>query len=185
VFVIPAPDRESNQLLKIHHKDTKDTKKIYFCLRQIYLSFTQSKFTKMKNLIFSFVLFFFAVNTTLVYTYRFDDDYISLYDDKIPDGFYLKKADTNPISPVTKIRFGIPDTSIISIKTYDIEGRIVESDSTKLGGGNYIYDWGHYLRKENFKSGIYFIVLNAEFVRINKSNVNMKFTGRTKIIVVK
>lgn len=129
----------------------------------------------MKNLVFSFVLFILAVNTSPVYTFQFDDDYISKYNDKIPDGYYFNRS----------VRFGLPDTSIISLKIYNADGKLMETDSTRLGGGNYIFDLDHFSKKDDLKSGIYFVVMNAELNRIHRKIVEMKFTGKTKIIVVR
>ncbi len=140
----------------------------------------------MKNFIFSFVFFLFAPNTPLLHAFQFDDNYISKYDDKIPDGYYFDKSITGPGSPwITNTRFGLPDTSIVSIKIIDDNGEVMEADSTRLGGGNYAYDWSLLYKSKDFKSGVYYIILNAELNRVNKKNPAMKFEGKTKFILVR
>lgn len=139
----------------------------------------------MKNFILSLLFFFLAINTLHIYTQQKDTSYIYLYDNEIPQGFYLEEGDLHPFSPVTKIRFGLADTSLVIIEIYDIDGKMNETNSKKLKGGNYIYDWGHLFFKEDFKSGIYFVKINAVIDKIVKDIAEMTFEGRTKFLLVK
>ena len=136
----------------------------------------------MKNLIFSFVLFFIAANTPFVYTYQFDDDNFHKFDDKIPDGYNFNRPVTRSY---LKTGFGIPDTSIVKIELRDANDSVIFTTTARLGGGNYYFDWQNIISDSSFKSGVYYVILNAELDRTRYSYARMKFSGRCRIVFVK
>ena len=75
-------------------------------------------------------------------------------DNRLPTGFALEQNYPNPFNPMTKIRYSIPKESKVSLKVYDILGRVVASlidyrqsagqyevnfDASKYASGVYIY----------------------------------------------
>jgi hypothetical protein len=136
----------------------------------------------MKNFIFSFIVFFFAVNTPLSYNFQFDGDFISKYNDKIPDGYNFNKPF---IGSYLKTGFGIPDTSVVKIELHDAKDSVIYSTVSRLGGGNYYFDWQNIVSENSFKSGVYNVILNAELDRTAYTYSHMKFSGRCRIVFVK
>ena len=90
---------------------------------------------------------------------------------EIPDGFALLQNYPNPFNPVTKIKFNIPLTSNVSIRIFDIQGRVITTlVNDKLNGGTYETEWNAI----NTSSGVY-------FYRIESGN----YTETKKMILVK
>ena len=81
----------------------------------------------------------------------------------ILNDYDLKQNFPNPFNSSTQIKFVIPNTSLVSIKVYDLLGKeITELLNEELPYGSYTIDWE--ARDENnnsLPSGIYFIKLNA------------------------
>jgi hypothetical protein len=87
-------------------------------------------------------------------------------DDIIPDNFYLSQNYPNPFIIRTKISFTLPKASRVSLKVYDISGRLV----TTLADG--IQNAGTYevtFDGSGFSSGVYIYRLQAsEFTETKK-----------------
>jgi|GEM_PF-6553396 len=76
----------------------------------------------------------------------------------IPSEFALKNNYPNPFNPTTQIHYDIPKTSDVTLKVYDITGRLVRTlvDATKEPGRYSVtFD------ARNLSSGIYFYRLKA------------------------
>lgn len=75
----------------------------------------------------------------------------------IPDAYDLGQNYPNPFNPTTQIRYALPEQSDVSIKIYDISGRLVKTlVNTNQAAGNYTRVWNG--RNENglkVSSGIY------------------------------
>ncbi|MBN1633630.1 MAG: T9SS type A sorting domain-containing protein [Ignavibacteria bacterium] len=74
-------------------------------------------------------------------------------ENEIPVNYQLKQNYPNPFNPVTKINFAIPKQEFVSLKVYDVLGRVVANlVSEEKPAGNYIVDFdASYLA-----SGVYF-----------------------------
>ena len=90
---------------------------------------------------------------------------------QVPDKFELKQNYPNPFNPVTSIRFAIPTKSFVSLKIYDINGKIVqEGISEYLNAGIYEYQFNG----NNLSSGIYFYSLVADGMSVTKKMILTK-----------
>ncbi len=80
----------------------------------------------------------------------------------VPESIVLKQNYPNPFNSVTKITFGFPEAAEISLKVFDISGRVVR----KLAAGEYKSGYHSMNWDADFTaSGVYFINLQTEFER--------------------
>ena len=80
-------------------------------------------------------------------------------DNLIPETLVLSPNFPNPFNSITKISFGLPETTVLSLQVFDISGRVVCTLATgeyKSGYHNIVWD------AESFASGVYFINLQTE-----------------------
>jgi CSLREA domain-containing protein len=91
-------------------------------------------------------------------------DYVDVDDPiEIPDNYVLLQNYPNPFNPTTSIRYGLPETSDVSLIIYDLTGREVRRFSeTAQGAGwfNLIWD-GSNNNGEPVSTGVYFCRLQA------------------------
>ncbi len=83
-----------------------------------------------------------------------------------PDDFYFENCYPNPFNAETTISFGLPEASFVSIKVYDMAGRVVSDlANTQYNSARYEISW----RAQDIPAGNYLIHLNAgEFNSIRK-----------------
>ncbi len=80
----------------------------------------------------------------------------------VPETIVLKQNFPNPFNSVTKITFGLPETTELTLSVFDISGRIVRT----LTGGRYKSGYHSFNWDSNTSaSGIYFVNLQTEFER--------------------
>ena len=84
----------------------------------------------------------------------------------IPTAFFLSPNYPNPFNPITTIRFGIPKTSEVTIKIYNLKGQTIEVIfEGKTIPGYYLINWN----AKDHPSGLYFIKFQAgDFVQTEK-----------------
>jgi len=84
----------------------------------------------------------------------------------LPDDYYLETNQPNPFNPVTKISFGLPTASDVTLEIYNIIGQKTATLVNKrLEAGKYSYIWDG----GNSASGVYFYRLRAgEFTDAKK-----------------
>ncbi|MBT7618503.1 MAG: T9SS type A sorting domain-containing protein, partial [Calditrichaeota bacterium] len=76
----------------------------------------------------------------------------------IPDDYVLSAAFPNPFNSVTKIKFGLPEMSIVKVSVYDASGRLVKI----LANGVHLAGYHTTLLNGNtLSSGIYFYRIDA------------------------
>jgi outer membrane protein assembly factor BamB len=100
-----------------------------------------------------------------VYSYRgfkFDwsglSGYIDLTLPKPPVSYKLSQNYPNPFNPVTKIDFDIPENSFVTVKIYDVLGRLVSQPvNSDMRAGAYSID----INASQFTSGVYFYTLRT------------------------
>jgi surfactin synthase thioesterase subunit len=94
----------------------------------------------------------------------------------IPDIYQLYQNYPNPFNPQTKIEFGLPEESTVSLKIYDLTGQEVDVvlNNENLFAGTFRFDFdASYL-----PSGIYFYILIA------KSNISDLAIKETKKMIL-
>jgi hypothetical protein len=89
----------------------------------------------------------------------------------VPDGAYLSQSYPNPFNPTTTISFGLTETSLVSLRIYDVSGRLVRVlVEGERRARHYQEDWDG--RDENgvrVASGVYFYRLAAgDFTQTRK-----------------
>jgi hypothetical protein len=86
----------------------------------------------------------------------------------MPGKYRLQQNYPNPFNPSTTISFSIPIKSFVSLKVYDLSGRVVATIvNDELPTGDYTRQWN----PTNISSGVYFYRLHAGNVTITKKLV--------------
>ena len=102
---------------------------------------------------------------------------VDLSVNEIPQAFELSQNYPNPFNPTTAIPFALPEESLVNIKVYDIQGRLVsELLNEVVGIGYHQLDWD----ASSIASGVYFIKLDA-----NSLNSNNTFNKTQKALLIK
>lgn len=117
-------------------------------------------------------LYFFSYYTGRIYKLTGPPTTVTPVNNKIPNAFNLMQNYPNPFNPVTKITFAIPSASSVSLKIFDINGKLV----TELMNSEYIQP-GNYSREFNaagFVSGVYIYKLTAGNFTASKRMVLVK-----------
>lgn len=92
---------------------------------------------------------------------HFIDDPVSVnqISSVLPSEYKLSQNYPNPFNPVTKINFSLPKPGNVSLKVYDVSGRIVATlVNEKLGSGVFEFEF----KGEGLSSGLYFYRISAE-----------------------
>ncbi len=97
-------------------------------------------------------------------------------DMEIPSSNFLAQNYPNPFNPVTLIRFGIGEDSPVSLKIYDVSGRMVrELVNIRLTAGSYKMAWdGRDSEGRGVTSGIYFYRLETELFAVTRKMILLK-----------
>lgn len=84
---------------------------------------------------------------------------INISNSEIPNSYSLEQNFPNPFNPVTNIKFGLPNQSLVTLKVFDVLGREIASliNNQNMQAGNYVFDFN----AANIPSGIYFYKLTA------------------------
>lgn len=79
--------------------------------------------------------------------------------EQIPEKYFLSQNYPNPFNPATNIEFQIPNSELVSLKVYDIAGKLVTTlVNENLSAGNYKVQFNGL----SFSSGVYFYTLETE-----------------------
>ena len=88
-------------------------------------------------------------------------NYVSTAIDDIaetPTSFMLHQNYPNPFNPSTKIKFDLPQTAMVKLTIYNINGKLIETlVNEQLQAGFHIHIW----KPENIGSGVYFYKIEA------------------------
>jgi hypothetical protein len=83
---------------------------------------------------------------------------VNNYSNTVPTVYSLSQNYPNPFNPVTRIRFGLPERSNVSLRIYDMLGREISTlINGNLNAGSYETDWNG----TNVSSGVYFYRLTT------------------------
>ncbi len=75
-----------------------------------------------------------------------------------PEGFVLEQNYPNPFNPETSIRFSLPENSVVSLKVYDVNGKLVKTLVNGLtAAGSHEVSFN----ASELASGVYFCTLKA------------------------
>lgn len=75
------------------------------------------------------------------------------------DGLIALRAEPNPFNPRTKLEFGIPRAAHVSLRVFDLRGRLVRTvENGTLDQGNHAFDFDG----DHLSSGIYFMELRVD-----------------------
>ena len=96
---------------------------------------------------------------------------LSLDDDLIPETFALYQNYPNPFNPITQIRYGIPEASVVNVIVYDVMGHEVTSlVNQRQDAGYHVISWDatNYLG-DPVSAGMYFYSIRAgDFMETRK-----------------
>ena len=83
-----------------------------------------------------------------------------------PLDFYLFQNYPNPFNPVTKIRYDLPSDGKVSIKIYDINGRLISTlVNENKTAGRYEMEFNG----DNLSSGVYYYKIESgSFYKVRK-----------------
>jgi hypothetical protein len=90
---------------------------------------------------------------------------------EVAETFSLRQNYPNPFNPITSIEFSIPKSTKVTLKIYDISGRLAETlidGNIKAGSNRITYD------ASRLASGVYFYTLKTD-----------KYTETKKMILIK
>ncbi len=76
----------------------------------------------------------------------------------IPVEFLLEQNYPNPFNPETSIRFHLPQSSFVTLKIYDVNGKLA---ATLLNGFKFAGAYNITVNGNNLSSGVYYYTLNA------------------------
>lgn len=101
---------------------------------------------------------------------RINDTYTKVQDENNPavTDFHLYNNYPNPFNPSTRIKYSVPDLSLVQLKVYDVIGReiAVLVNSTKPGG---VYEV-EFKAESGLPSGVYFYTLSVSGSKENRIN---------------
>ena len=100
----------------------------------------------------------------------------NLENTEIPKRFYLNPAFPNPFNNSTKITYGVPEPAKISLKVYDVRGRLVRTlvAGEKAAGHYHTYWNGRNDLGEAVASGVYFLRLEAPYYQHTRQILLLK-----------
>ena len=90
---------------------------------------------------------------------------VGVRDEKPQFTNYLDNNYPNPFNPVTSIRYGITDRAHVTLRVYDVRGRLVRTlvDEVQNPDANHRVEWNGRNNAGNpVASGVYFYKLNAK-----------------------
>ena len=95
-----------------------------------------------------------------------DENELSINDKLIPVDYNINTIYPNPFNPLTTISFSIPQSGLVSLKVYDITGRITTTLKDEyMSVGYYDISWD----ASNYPSGIYFVkMVSGGYVKMEK-----------------
>lgn len=84
----------------------------------------------------------------------------------IPDNFVLEQPYPNPFNPITTVKFGLPKDAEVSLRIYNLQGRMIEELTQGFKtAGYHSFQWD----ADNLASGVYFVnLITKDFVSTQK-----------------
>jgi subtilisin-like proprotein convertase family protein len=94
----------------------------------------------------------------------------------VPREYVLRGASPNPFNPVTKVEYGLPSEGRVSLRVYNVAGKLVRVLADGVEGAGYheaVWD-GRDGRGESVASGVYFARMEAEGFQASTRMVLLK-----------
>ncbi|MBT7790464.1 MAG: T9SS type A sorting domain-containing protein, partial [Calditrichaeota bacterium] len=77
----------------------------------------------------------------------------------VPEDYYLSQNYPNPFNSTTRIDFGMPETGDVSVRLFDITGRLVtELVNSTVNAGNHTLVWD----ANSSPAGIYMLQMSTD-----------------------
>lgn len=85
-------------------------------------------------------------------------------EDEVAESYVLRQNYPNPFNPTTRISFSLPNAEDVSIRVYDINGKLIRTLlSGKMNAGTHELYWnGRTDANESVSSGVYFYIMETE-----------------------
>lgn len=109
--------------------------------------------------------------STGLYVFKFGVTAITHNGTEIPAGYSLEQNYPNPFNPKTKFSFDIPKSGNVSLKVYDLSGKVIE---TMMEGYRFAGKYTAEFDGGKLASGVYFYSLEAEGFRQTKKMILAK-----------
>jgi uncharacterized protein YigE (DUF2233 family) len=95
---------------------------------------------------------------------------------ELPAGISLEQNYPNPFNPSTTIRYSISEAGPVSVRVYDVLGRLVSTlvDAGQMAAGTHEVTWNADGPDGKVPSGVYFYVLEAGNRHVTRSMVLLK-----------
>ncbi|MBT7787889.1 MAG: T9SS type A sorting domain-containing protein [Calditrichaeota bacterium] len=88
-----------------------------------------------------------------------------------PDKFYLTEAYPNPFNSTTSVSFGIPEATQVSVRVFDISGRLIATlVDGEIIGGHHSTIW----HAADVTSGVYVIMLKSSEIQTSRKVMLMR-----------
>ena len=100
------------------------------------------------------------------YNFDCEGNELSIIDGIFPLKYEITDVFPNPFNPITTISFSIPQSGMVSLKVYDITGRVTTTLKDEyMSAGYYSINWN----ADGYPSGMYFVEMIAgEYVNTQK-----------------
>ncbi|MEL6822763.1 MAG: FlgD immunoglobulin-like domain containing protein, partial [Calditrichota bacterium] len=85
-------------------------------------------------------------------------------EDEVVESYVLRQNYPNPFNPTTRISFSLPAAEEVSIRVYDINGKLIRTLlSGQMNAGTHELYWnGRTDANESVSSGVYFYIMETE-----------------------
>ena len=115
----------------------------------------------------------YADMTTCTVLYN---DPLAITELNLPTEYKLSQNHPNPFNPVTTINFSIPEPNFITLKIFDLSGRLVKTLwNSKTNIGHHSINWdGIDTYGNNVSAGIYIYTLEGKDLFISRNMIMMK-----------
>ena len=117
-----------------------------------------------------------TLNEWCVHVYSASSTDVPEGDGLTPSRYVLEGISPNPFNPVTEVSYGAPGAGHVSVRVYDVSGRLVRTlVDGEVGAGYHTAVWdGRDDRGVDVASGVYFCRMSAESYRATAKMVLLK-----------
>ena len=101
---------------------------------------------------------------------------MSIEEIELPTTYELVQNHPNPFNPITTINFSIPEQSMVTMKIFDLSGRLVETlINNQMSVGHHSVNWdGKDSYGNEVSAGIYIYTLEGNNIYMSRKMILMK-----------